>query len=109
MKEESTKSERRDFLKAAGAAVAAGFPGIIRRRPSPTPSRSGWWDAADAAPEPPLRRSHADDYAELTSVADIDQAQIDKCLRQLKRIQKIAARVKVDQPSSISAWMRIRR
>ena len=30
MKEESTKSERRDFLKAAGAAVAAGFPGIIR-------------------------------------------------------------------------------
>ena len=30
MKEESTKSERRDFLKAAGAAVAAGFPAIIR-------------------------------------------------------------------------------
>src|SRR5206468_9988309 len=38
----------------------------------------------------------ADDYAELTAVADIDQAQIDRCLGSHKKIAKSAARVKVE-------------
>jgi myo-inositol 2-dehydrogenase/D-chiro-inositol 1-dehydrogenase len=96
MKEESMKSERRDFLKAAGAAVAVGFPGIIRGQTVTNAIKVGLVGCGGRGSGAASQALAADDYAELTSVADIDQAQIDNCLRQLKRIQKSAARVKVD-------------
>jgi myo-inositol 2-dehydrogenase/D-chiro-inositol 1-dehydrogenase len=96
MKEESTKSERRDFLKAAGAAAAVGFPGIIRAQTVTNAIKVGLVGCGGRGSGAASQALAADDYAELTAVADIDQAQIDNCLRQLKRIQKSAERVKVD-------------
>ena len=101
MKEESTKSERRDFLKAAGAAVAVGFPGIIRAQTVTNAIKVGLVGCGGRGSGAASQALAADDYAELTAVADIDQAQIDNCLRQLKRIQKSAARVKVDSARAV--------
>ena len=39
----------------------------------------------------------ADDYAELTAIADVEQTQVDRCLSSLKRITKTAPRVKVEK------------
>ena len=52
----------------------------------------------------------ADDYTELTAVADIDQGQIDKCLQSLKRIAKSAdAREGRAVTASSWAWTPTRR
>src|SRR5947207_15725100 len=101
MKNEQTNSERRDFLKtaggAAGAAIAAGFPGIIRAQTVTTAIKVGLVGCGGRGTGAASQALHADDYTELTAVADIDQAQIDKSLQTLKKIQKISDRVKVEQ------------
>jgi len=99
MKDEPTNSERRDFLKAAGgAAIATGFPGIIRAQSVTNAIKVGLVGCGGRGSGAAEQALTADDYAELTAVADIDQSQIDGCLRTLKKISKTAARVKVEQP-----------
>jgi len=97
MKDEPTNSERRDFLKAAGgAAIATGFPGIIRAQSVTNAIKVGLVGCGGRGSGAAEQALAADDYAELAAVADIDQSQIDQCLRTLKRISKTAARVKVE-------------
>src|SRR4051812_42248218 len=100
MKNQQTNSERRDFLKtaggAAGVAIAAGFPGIIRAQTVTNAIKVGLVGCGGRGSGAASQALAADDYAELTAVADIDQAQIDRCLGSLKRITKTAGRVKVD-------------
>ena len=100
MKHESTNSHRRDFLKtaggAAGAAIAAGFPAIISAQSVTNAIKVGLVGCGGRGSGAASQALAADDYTELTAVADIDQAQIDHCLQSLKRIAKSAPRVKVE-------------
>src|SRR5260370_1827248 len=97
MKDEPTNSERRDFLKAAsGAAIASGFPGIIRAQSVTNAIKVGLVGCGGRGSGAASQALAADDYAELTALADIDESQIDQCLRSLKRISKSADRVKVE-------------
>jgi myo-inositol 2-dehydrogenase/D-chiro-inositol 1-dehydrogenase len=97
MKDELTNSERRDFLKATGAAIATGFPGIISAQSVTNAIKVGLVGCGGRGSGAASQALAADDYAELTAVADIDQSQIDQCLRSLKKISKSADRVKVEQ------------
>src|SRR2546425_11579116 len=100
MKNEQTNSERREFLKtaggAAGAAIAAGFPGIIRAQTVTNAIKVGLVGCGGRGSGAASQALQADDYAELTAVADIDQAQIDRSLGAVKRNAKAGSRVKVE-------------
>src|SRR3954470_22291869 len=97
MKERSTSTERRDFLKgAAAAAMVTGFPGIIRAQTVTNAIKIGLVGCGGRGSGAASQALAADDYAELTAVADVDQSQVDNCLKSLKRISKTAGRVKVE-------------
>ena len=96
--QKSNKSERRDFLKFAGAATITGFPAIISAQTVTNAIKVGLVGCGGRGTGAASQAMKADDYSELVAVADIDQAQIDQSLQTLKKIQKIAARVKVEQP-----------
>ena len=95
MPEERKPAERRDFLKTA-AVVAAGFPALIRAQTVTNAIKVGLVGCGGRGTGAASQALAADDYAELTAVADIDQSQIDHCLDSLKKISKTAARVKVE-------------
>ncbi len=92
-----SNSQRRDFLKAAGAAVVAGFPAVISAQTVTNAIKVGLVGCGGRGTGAASQALKADDYSELIAVADIDQAHIDKSLATLQRIQKIADRVKVEQ------------
>src|SRR5437016_14221110 len=100
MKKQPTNSERRDFLKAAsgvlGAAAATGFPAIISAQTVTNAIKVGLVGCGGRGSGAASQALAADDYGELTAVADIEQANIDKCLASLNRVSKIANRVKVE-------------
>jgi len=94
---EDSNSKRREFLKSAGgAAIAAGFPSIIRAQSVTNAIKVGLVGAGGRGTGAASQALAADDYTELTAVADVDQPQIDKSLASLKKISKTAARVKVE-------------
>src|SRR5262245_44371380 len=97
MNSQSTISERRDFLKIAGSAVVAGFPAVIQAQTVTNAIKVGLVGCGGRGSGAASQALAADDFAELTAVGDIDQEQVDHCLTSLKRISKIAARVKVEQ------------
>src|SRR5450759_4162134 len=99
MNDQPTNSERRHFLKAAGAAIVTGFPAIISAQTVTNAIKVGLVGCGGRGSGAASQALAADDYAELTAVADIDQAQIDHCLQSLKRITKSADRVKVETAS----------
>src|SRR6267154_947452 len=100
MKNEETNSQRRDFLKSTGgAAIAAGFPAIIRAQTVTNAIKVGLVGAGGRGTGAASQAVAADDYTELTAVADIDQPQIDRSLQSLKKIGKTADRVKVETAS----------
>jgi myo-inositol 2-dehydrogenase / D-chiro-inositol 1-dehydrogenase len=103
MKNPLNPSDRRDFLKATtgtlGAALVTGFPAIISAQTVTNAIKVGLVGCGGRGTGAASQALHADDYAELTAVADIDQSHVDKCLATLKRIGKISDRVKVEQPS----------
>src|SRR2546427_3750832 len=100
MKDESTNSERRDFLKATsgalGTAIVTGFPAIISAQSVTNAIKVGLVGCGGRGSGAASQALQADDYAELTAVADVDPAQVSSSLQSLKRRAKIAARVKVD-------------
>ena len=100
MNNEPANSERRNFLKTAGsalgAAVATGFPAIISGQTVSNAIKVGLVGCGGRGSGAASQALAADDYAELTAVADIDQSQIDHSLGNLKRIAKSADRVKVE-------------
>src|SRR6266480_4462117 len=92
MKDESTNSERRDFLKATsgavGTAIAAGFPAIISAQTITNAIKVGLVGCGGRGSGAASQALQADDYAELTALADVDQSQIDHCIQLLKSIAK---------------------
>ncbi len=95
MPQEPKPSERRQFLKTA-AIAAAGFPALIRAQSVTNAIKVGLVGCGGRGTGAASQALAADDYAELTAVADIDQSQIDHCLESLKKIGKTAARVQVE-------------
>src|SRR5713101_7220231 len=98
MKTQPTNPERRDFLKTAAGALGAVtvFPGIISAQTVTNAIKVGLIGCGGRGSGAASQALAADDYGELTAVADIETANIDKCLESLKRISKIANRVKVE-------------
>jgi len=90
---------RRDFLKTASGALVASFPGIVRAQTVTNAIKVGLIGCGGRGSGAAAQALTADDYAELTAVADIDQGQIDHSLSNLKRSAKIADRVKVETAS----------
>jgi predicted dehydrogenase len=95
MKDPQNTSPRRDFLKAT-TALAVGFPAIIHAQSVTNAIKVGLVGCGGRGTGAASQALKADDYTELTAVADIDQPQVDHSLETLKKIQKIAPRVKVE-------------
>src|SRR5438270_12028483 len=108
--QESSKPERRDILKLAGAAAIAGFTAIISAQTVTNAIKVGLVGCGGRGTGAAAQALKADDYTELTAVADIDRGAIDKCLETLKRIQKVATRVRVEtaaQYLGLDAYQRV--
>ncbi len=101
MKTPPDSADRRDFLKTAtgafGAALVTGFPAIVQAQTVTKAIKVGLVGCGGRGTGAASQALHADDYAELTAVADVDQSHIDTCLGTLQRIGKIADRVKVEK------------
>jgi myo-inositol 2-dehydrogenase/D-chiro-inositol 1-dehydrogenase len=100
MNDDHSISGRRDFLKTTGAAlgtaIGAGFPAIIRAQTVTNAIKVGLVGCGGRGSGAAGQALTADDYNELTAVADIAQSQIDRCLTSLKRNAKNGPRVKVE-------------
>ena len=94
MQDDKTASNRRTFLKAAGAAVT-GFPAVISAQTVTNAIKVGLVGCGGRGTGAASQALRADDYSELTAVADVSQEQIDHSLETLGKIQRIADRVKV--------------
>ena len=100
MKPITVEPDRRDFVKSAlGVSLVAGFPAIISAQTVTNAIKVGLVGCGGRGTGAASQALHADDYAELTAVADISQSQVDNSLKTLRSIGKIAPRVKVEQPS----------
>ena len=95
VKEQDSNLDRREFLKAGGAVVA-GFPAIISGQTVTNAIKVGLVGAGGRGTGAAAQALHADDYAELYSIADVDQYRIDASLETLGK-QKIASQLKVDK------------
>jgi myo-inositol 2-dehydrogenase/D-chiro-inositol 1-dehydrogenase len=107
---ESTPPARRTFLKTAGAAAAIGFPAVISAQTVTNAIKVGLVGCGGRGTGAASQALRADDYTELTAVADIDQAQVDKSLGTLKKISRIAGRVKVEPTKvflGLDAWQKV--
>src|SRR5438445_3411293 len=110
MKEQPGNSERRDFLKAAALGAATAFPGIISAQTVTNAIKVGLIGCGGRGSGAASQALQADDYGELTALADIDQGNIDKCLESLKRYPKIKDRVKVEDSKrflGLDAYQRV--
>ena len=99
VKQQDPNQDRREFLKATtavAASVVTGFPAILSGQTVTNAIKVGLVGCGGRGTGAAAQALHADDYAELTAVADIDQSRIDDCLATLGK-QKIADRVKVDK------------
>ncbi|MEX2264208.1 MAG: Gfo/Idh/MocA family oxidoreductase [Bryobacteraceae bacterium] len=85
-------SSRRDVLK--GGILAASAPGLLRGSPADKAIRVGLVGCGGRGTGAAAQALKADDYSELTAVADVYRERIDDCLARLKRVS--AAKVKVD-------------
>jgi myo-inositol 2-dehydrogenase/D-chiro-inositol 1-dehydrogenase len=98
MTEQPTNSGRRDFLKhASAAALATGFPAIISAQSVTNAIKVGLVGSGGRGSGAARQALTADDYAELTAVAEVDQAPIDRLVSNLKRSEKLAPRVKLEK------------
>jgi hypothetical protein len=87
-KSQKIDTKRRAFLKAATSAAttaAAGFPAIIAAQTVTNAIKVGLVGCGGRGSGAALQALRADDYTELTAVADIDQGQIDRCLATLAK------------------------
>src|SRR5213594_1749772 len=76
MKEQPGNSERRDFLKAAALGAATAFPGIIAAQTLTNAIKIGLIGCGGRGSGAASQALQADDYGELTAVADIDHAKL---------------------------------
>src|SRR2546430_6686255 len=95
--QKSNKPERRDFLKLAGAATITGFPAIISAQTVTNAIKVGLvgCGGGGTGAASPALKTH--DYLGLLALPGIDPGQIDRTLPTLKKMQKIADPVHVEQ------------
>ena len=99
MKEQDSNPGRREFIKTSGAiaaGVVTGFPAIISGQTVTNAIKVGLVGSGGRGTGAAAQALHADDYAELWAVADIDQSRIDDSLDTLGK-EPIATRLKVDK------------
>jgi predicted dehydrogenase len=96
----STKIERRDFIKKTGAAAgvlaAGGFPGIISAQSVTNSLKIGLVGCGGRGSGAAAQALTADPNNELTSVADIDEAIVERAATRLKGSERFGGRVKID-------------
>jgi myo-inositol 2-dehydrogenase/D-chiro-inositol 1-dehydrogenase len=93
----SNKIERRDFLKKTGAGVlAAGFPAIISSQTVSNALKVGLIGAGGRGSGAAAQALTADPNAELTAVADIDEAIVERAATRLRSSERFGTRVKID-------------
>ena len=98
-KNQTKKIERRDFLKKTGTAagvIAAGFPGIISGQTVTNALKIGVIGCGGRGTGAAGQALRADPNNELTAVADIDQAIVDRAKSRLTRSEDFGERVKLD-------------
>jgi myo-inositol 2-dehydrogenase / D-chiro-inositol 1-dehydrogenase len=95
MQDQNSTPGRRAFLKTGGALIA-GFPAIISAQTVTNAIKVGLVGCGGRGTGAASQALRADDYTELTAVADIDMANIERSLTTLGRIQRIADRLKVE-------------
>ena len=93
--------DRRDFVRSAagvlGASLVTGFPGIISGQTVTNAIKVGLVGCGGRGTGAASQALHADDYAELTAVADIAQSQVDAQPADIRKLLgKIAPRVMVE-------------
>lgn len=79
-----SETPRRDFLKAAGTIIAA--PAIIKAQTVTNAIKVGLVGAGGRGTGAASQALKADDYAELTAVADVSTEQINASLQRIERI-----------------------
>src|SRR5579875_3811827 len=97
MSTEQGTSNRRDFIRTAGAALSVGFPAIISAQTVTKSLKVGLIGCGGRGTGAASQALHADAHAELTAVGDVFQPQIDASLAELGRISQIAPQVKVEK------------
>lgn len=93
--------ERREFIRKTGTAagvVVAGFPGIISGQTVTNALKVGLVGCGGRGSGAAANALAADANAELTAVAEIDAAIVDRALTRLRGSTQFGSRVKVDQP-----------
>ena len=86
MKEQPTRTGRRDFLKAT--AVTA-FPAIISAQTVTNAIKVGLVGCGGRGTGAASQALAADDYSELTAMADIDQSNLDKSTEALSPVSAL--------------------
>jgi predicted dehydrogenase len=92
---------RREFLKSSalgGSALVAGFPSLLSAAQAGKAIKVGLVGCGGRGTGAASQALNADDYAELTAVADVYQERIDDSLESLRKVTdgKIKNKVKVD-------------
>ena len=98
-KNDSNKIRRRDFLKKTGTAagvMAAGFPGIISGQTVTNALKVGVVGCGGRGTGAAAQALNADPNNELTAVADIDEATVERAATRLRTSERFGARVKID-------------
>jgi myo-inositol 2-dehydrogenase / D-chiro-inositol 1-dehydrogenase len=93
MSQSNQPASRRDVLK--GGVLLAGAPAFLKGAQAAKPIRVGLVGCGGRGSGAAAQALKADDYAELTAVADVYQNRIDDCLARLKRAA--GPKVKVEQ------------
>lgn len=95
-----SKIERRDFLLKTSAAsvIAAGFPAIISGQSVTNSLKVGLVGCGGRGSGAAAQALTADPNAELTAMADIDTAIVERAATRLKGSARFGSRVKVDRP-----------
>jgi myo-inositol 2-dehydrogenase/D-chiro-inositol 1-dehydrogenase len=89
--------ERREFIKKTGGGVlAAGFPAIISSQTVTNAVKVGLVGSGGRGTGAAAQALTADAAAELTAIADIDEAIVDRAANRLKGSEKFGARVRID-------------
>ncbi|MBI3471839.1 MAG: Gfo/Idh/MocA family oxidoreductase [Candidatus Solibacter usitatus] len=97
-------SERRTFLKAG----LAGFPALLKGAPDSKAIKVGLVGCGGRGTGAAAQALKADDYAELTAVADIAQERVDQCLTRLRRQSEPKVKVEPDhQFLGLDAYRRL--
>ena len=98
-KTESSSMERRDFIKKSGTvagALAAGFPGIISGQTLTNSLKVGLVGCGGRGSGAAAQALNADPNNELTALADIDDAIVERAATRLQGSERFGKQVKVE-------------